>query len=259
MFNKISFYFILIVKKQYSRWHSFEQHIMRYFNSCIFSAELRKKLNQDNASTEEETRHVQVEGLIQHLLNDHSLCWSDVCWIKDNPELQLQNPTLKNYTQAEIENFRSVITTIFCVLSGQGLVTIFRTSHNKSFNRKIIKYLDKRIDYWASYSTRHALAVLDQNDGLDVMISKVHTAATEKEFSHSDICNILDFIKERSQNILRNRSTIQQRNEARKDKFANDRKELAGFDFDKVILYYMIFTCITKYLFEMSIIGIGVL
>ncbi|GBC42943.2 uncharacterized protein OCT59_007997 [Rhizophagus irregularis] len=191
-----------LMKKQYSRWHSFEQHIMRYFNSCIFSAGLQRKLNQDNAPTEEETRYIQVEGLIRHLLDDHSICWSDVCWIKDNPELQLQDPTLKNYTQTEIENFRSVITTIFRVPSGQGIVTTLRTSHNETFNRKILKYLDKWIDYWASYSTRHALAVLDQNEGLDVMISKVHTAATEKEFSHSDICNILKFVKERSQKEL---------------------------------------------------------
>ena len=47
-----------------------------------------------------------MEGLIQHLLDDHSICWSDVCWMKDNPELQLQGPTLKNYTQTEIDNFR---------------------------------------------------------------------------------------------------------------------------------------------------------
>ncbi|GBC04659.1 hypothetical protein RclHR1_00580024 [Rhizophagus clarus] len=44
------------MKKQYSRWYSFEQHIMRYFNSCIFSAELREKNNQNDAPTEEETR-----------------------------------------------------------------------------------------------------------------------------------------------------------------------------------------------------------
>ena len=138
---------ILIVKKQYSHWHSFEQHIMRYFNSCIFSAGLRKKNNQDDAPTEEETRYVQVEGLIRHLLDDHSICWSDVCWMKDNPELQLQGPTLKNYTKAEIDNFRNVITTIFRVPFGQGLVTTLRTSHNETFNRKILKYLDKRIDY----------------------------------------------------------------------------------------------------------------
>jgi len=181
-----------------------------------------------------------VEGLIRHLLDDHSICWSDVCWVKDNPELQLQNSTLKNYTTSEIENFRSVITSIFRLPSGQGLVTTLRTSHNETFNRKILKYLDKRIDYWASYSTRHALAVLDQNDGLDIMISKVRVAATEKEFSHSDMCNILKFVQERSQQNIRNRNTIQQRNEIRKEKFSNDRKELAGFDFDKVILLYII-------------------
>jgi hypothetical protein len=86
---------------------------MRYFNSCVFTAGLRKKNDQGDVPTEEETRYVQVEGLIRHLLDDHSICWSDVCWMKDNPELQLQNPTLKNYTQTDIENFRNMITTIF--------------------------------------------------------------------------------------------------------------------------------------------------
>ena len=208
---------------------------MRYFNSCIFSAGLQKKNNQNDAPSEEETRHVQVEGLIQHLLDNHSICWSDVCWIKDNPELQLQQPTLKNYTEAEINNFRDVITTIFRVPFGQGLVTTLRTSHNETFNRKILKYLDKRIDYWASYSTRHSLAVIDQNDGLDVMISKVRMIATETAFSYSDTCNILKFVQERSRQVIRNRNAIHQRNEARKEQFANEKKELAGFDFDKVI------------------------
>lgn len=227
---------ILIVKKQYSRWHSFEQHIMRYFNSCIFSAGLRKKNNQDDVPTEEETRHIQVEGLIRHLLDDHSICWSDVCWMKDNPELHLQELTLKNYTQTDIDKFRNVITTIFRVPFGQGLVTTLRTSHNETFNRKILKYLDKRIDYWASYSARHALAVIDQNDGLDVMISNVHITAVETEFSYSDKINILKFVQERSRQVIKNRSTIQQRNEGRKEQYANERKELAGFDFDKVIV-----------------------
>ena len=109
------------------------------------------------------------------------------------------------------------------------------TSHNETFNRKILKYLDKRIDYWASYSTRHSLAVIDQNDGLDVMISKVRIIATETAFSYSDTCNILKFVQERSRQVIRNRNAIHQRNEARKEQFANEKKELAGFDFDKVI------------------------
>ena len=114
-------------------------------------------------------------------------------------------------------------------------MTTLRTSHNEMFNRKILKYLDKCIDYWTFYITQHALAILDQNDGLDIMIKKVHTIATEKEFSSSDEYNILKFVQERSQQIVRNRNTIQQRNEMRKEKFSNDRKELAGFDFDKVM------------------------
>ncbi len=150
--------------------------------------------------------------------------------------MQLQKLTLKNYTQIEIENFRSIITTIFCVSFGQGLVTTLCTSYNETFNRKILKYLNKQIDYWASYSTRHALAVIDQNDRLDIMISKIRIAAIEIDFSYSDIYNILKFVQKRSQQVIRNRNTIQQQNEKRKKQFANEKKELASFDFDKVIM-----------------------
>ncbi|CAG8618575.1 8543_t:CDS:2, partial [Diversispora eburnea] len=121
-------------------------------------------------------KHI-IEGLIQHLLGNYNLCWSDICWIKDNLELQLQKPILKNYTQTEINNFKNILTTIFHILFDQGLVTTFRTSYNEAFNRKILKYLDKRIDYWVSYCIRHALVIIDQNNGLDTMISKVYMVA----------------------------------------------------------------------------------
>ncbi|PKC59421.1 hypothetical protein RhiirA1_399965 [Rhizophagus irregularis] len=173
------------------------------------------------------------------------MCWSDVCWIKDNLELQLQSPTLKNYTQANIENFRNVIITIFCVPFGQGLVTTLRTSHNEIFNRKILKYLDKRIDYWASYNTRHALAVLGQNDELDVMMAKVYTAATNKDFSYPDMCNILNFVKERSQKKLVSYKS-KAPEQIRKDLFWPLFGELLR-DFDvivKCIMYCM--SCICK-------------
>ncbi|PKY43188.1 hypothetical protein RhiirA4_457138, partial [Rhizophagus irregularis] len=88
----------------------------------FIDAGLKNKLNQDDAPTEVETRYIQVEGLIQHLLDDYSM-----------------------------SGIANVITTIFRVPFGQGLVTTLRTSHNETFNRKILKYLDKRIDYWASY------------------------------------------------------------------------------------------------------------
>ncbi|UZO15818.1 uncharacterized protein OCT59_007233 [Rhizophagus irregularis] len=179
------------------------------------------------------TLHICVDGNLE--TNKTLAC---ILALKDNPELQLQGPTLKNYTQAEIDNFRNVITTIFRIPVGQGIVTTFRTSHNETFNKKILKYLNKRIDYWASYSAQHVLAVIDQNDGLDAMISKVRVVATGVDFSYSDICNILKFVQERSRQVIKNRSAIQQKNEARKEQYVSERKELAGFDFDKELVSY---------------------
>ncbi|RIA85084.1 hypothetical protein C1645_831335 [Glomus cerebriforme] len=124
----------------------------------------------------------------QHIM---SICWNDICWMKNNPELQLQGSTLKNYTQTEIDNFRNVIIPIFCIPFGQELVTTLHTSHNEIFNRKILKYLD---------NTWHALAVIDQNDGLDTIISSI--IATRIDFSYSDACNILKFVQKKSQQEL---------------------------------------------------------
>ncbi|RIA83832.1 hypothetical protein C1645_833199 [Glomus cerebriforme] len=121
------------IKKQYARYHNFEQHIMRYFNGCVFAVGLKKKNNEPDTPTNEELRHIQVKGLIQHLLNNHELCWK---------ELPIQ----------------------------QSLVTQCRTTHNEAFNRKILRFLDKRIDFWASYKARYALAIIDNNEGLDCMM-----------------------------------------------------------------------------------------
>ena len=52
--------------------------------------------------------------------------------------------------------------------------------------------------------------------------------AIGKDFSYSDICNILKFVQERSQQVIKNHNTIKQRNEARKEQFANEKKELAA-------------------------------
>ncbi len=91
-----------------------------------------------------------------------------------------------------------MIITIFHVPFDQSLVTTLCISHNKIFNRKILKYLDKQIDYWASYSAWYTLAIIDQNDKLDVMISKVHIAVIGIKFSSLDIYNILKFVQKRS-------------------------------------------------------------
>jgi len=120
---------------------------MRYFNGCVFAAGLKKKNNESDAPTNDELRYVQVEGLIQYLLNNYNLCWSEVCWHKENKELQLQSPTLQSFTKIEIERFRQMLLTIFKLPIQQSIATQYRTTHNEAFNQKILQFLDKRIDF----------------------------------------------------------------------------------------------------------------
>ncbi|CAG8472803.1 14459_t:CDS:2 [Gigaspora margarita] len=74
--------------------NSLQNHIMCWFRGCIYSSALRHAAHDSHAPTEEEIHIMQVEGLIYHLQNNHTQCWSDICWTKDDPEIILQEPTL---------------------------------------------------------------------------------------------------------------------------------------------------------------------
>ncbi|CAG8659330.1 26224_t:CDS:2 [Gigaspora margarita] len=96
---------LYIVNKKYIRFHAFEDHIMCWFRGCIYSAALRKVAQDSLIPSEEETRNMQVEGLICHLQNNHSSCWSDICWTKDDLEIILQKPTLCHLSNNQINEF----------------------------------------------------------------------------------------------------------------------------------------------------------
>jgi hypothetical protein len=85
----------------YAKWQKFEQHIMRHYRSCMITAGLRKEDPHMQTPLEAELREAQVQGLVCHLYGDHSLCWPEVCWHKDNPDLELQMPHLINATVSE--------------------------------------------------------------------------------------------------------------------------------------------------------------
>ncbi|CAG8687197.1 8077_t:CDS:10, partial [Funneliformis caledonium] len=193
----------------------FEQYIMRYFNGCVFAAGLKKKNNKLDVPTNEELRYIQVEGLIQHLLNNHNLCWKEVCWHKENEELQLQSPTLQSFTKTEIKGFRQMLLTIFKLPIQQSLVTQYRTTYNEAFNQKILRFLDKRIDFWASYKARYALIIIDNNEGLNCMMRTVREAAQSHDFSLYDQSNIIKFTGERQSQLDCNRNNIAKRNQER--------------------------------------------
>ena len=74
---------------------------MTYFSACVYTAGLRKANDENCDLQEKEIRYVQTEGLLQHLCDNHDLYQSEVCWVKQNPEIQLKEPTLKTCTPIE--------------------------------------------------------------------------------------------------------------------------------------------------------------
>ncbi|UZN99576.1 uncharacterized protein OCT59_000843 [Rhizophagus irregularis] len=136
-----------LLKKQYARYHRFEQHIMRYFNGCVFTAGLRKKNDDPNTPTNEELRYIQVEA-------------------------------------------------------------------------------------------RYALAVIDNNEGLDCMMEGVRKAAKVNKFSTNDQYNISKLVRQRQGQLHHNRNVIDKRNQERAVNYANDQQELQGFDFSQELIPY---------------------
>jgi hypothetical protein len=123
---------------------------------------------------------------------------------------------------------------IFRLPKGQGLVTSTRTSHNEAFNRCKLVFLDKRIDYWKSYTARHACAVMLHNMGLVQMMKQVRSSCATNGFSAVDMLNLGKIAKVITAKQLANRKAITERNAGLHAKFAEDRNELSGVDFSSV-------------------------
>jgi len=207
---------------------------MRYYRGCFFTAGLRKENPELETPKEEEVREVQLQGLVQHLTGNHTLCWPEVCWHKNNPELVLPEPTLENSSAAECSAFRDMLGTIFRMPKGQGIVTAARTSHNEAFNREKLVFLDKKIDYWKTYSTRHACAVMLHNLGFVETMKNISLQCGRMEFSCADLNNLQKMALLIEAKQLANRKAISNRNSSREVMFAAQEVELQGIDFSTV-------------------------
>ncbi|CAG8854483.1 8596_t:CDS:1, partial [Gigaspora margarita] len=152
---------------------------------------------------------------------------------KDDSEIILQEPTLCHSSNNQINEFRKLLEEIFCLPCGQGIVTLNQTSQNEAFNRIKLVYLDKKIDYWQSYSARHAMAILHYNEGYNYLLSELWKIYSEKPFETEDLYNINAIEKEHSEKQRWNVNKIQQCNQIWANNFANERKELGGFNFDQ--------------------------
>ncbi|CAG8729051.1 43579_t:CDS:2 [Gigaspora margarita] len=72
----------------------------------------------------------------------------------------------------------------------QSLITKMCTSQNESVNRIKLNYTDKKQDYPKSYKTRHALAVIHNNNGLLELLQILRQAEEILKFSNQDLLNI---------------------------------------------------------------------
>ncbi|PKB99134.1 hypothetical protein RhiirA5_430232 [Rhizophagus irregularis] len=117
-----------------SMWKDYENTIMTYYNSCVYAASGRKLDENKITVSDAELEKVQIDGLVAHLSDDHSLCWDEVCWRKDNPDIQLKAPHLKEYTPNQREKFRQFLKECFYISTKQSLITHIRTFYNEAFN-----------------------------------------------------------------------------------------------------------------------------
>ena len=214
---------------------------MNYYKRCIFAAAARKESNEDLPLTTELVKHVQVYGLAKHLCGDHSECWPEVCWITQNPELELSEPNLLHCTLEDQRKFTAMLGEIFQLNVGQSLITNARTSQNEAFNRQKLSFVSKLIDYWKTYSTRHALAVIHNNSGLLSMLQDIRAQKGLSAFSENDILNIEHLSNERELQRQRNQQDIHIHNAAKVAKIVQQKKNLEMFDFDQVYKGYTVY------------------
>ena len=66
-------------------WKGYENTIMSYYNSCVYAASGRKLDENKITVSDAELEKVQIDGLVAHLSDNHSLCWDEVCWRNENP------------------------------------------------------------------------------------------------------------------------------------------------------------------------------
>ncbi|CAB4422451.1 unnamed protein product [Rhizophagus irregularis] len=194
-------------------------------------------VNQIFADLKHVTKNIRKNCLLQHLYDNHDLCWSEVCWVKQNPEIQLKEPTLKTRTLFERNQFKLMLESIFKLPIGQGIGTTTRTSQNEAFNRVKLIYTSKLIDYSASYQTRHVLAILHNNEGICEMVN-IARQASNTPLSYQDLLNITKIEKERDQQRINNVGRIEKRNAERALALQNIREDLDSFDWNQELVSY---------------------
>ncbi|CAG8532974.1 14463_t:CDS:10, partial [Dentiscutata heterogama] len=211
------------------------------WSTMFVYAAVARKQNPDTISpTDDDLYVMQSEICVDHLLDNHNKCWAEICLKVQNPKLFLANPNLIRYTESQANALKEFLKKHTKLLPKQSLITTIRTSMNEVFNHVKLNYADKKVDFAKSFSARHGLAVLHNNNGLLEMLEVVRRARNLSEFSKEDQVNIGRIWKQREDKSKCNIAEINKRNVLRAKKIEETRKQIEEFDFSKNLIPYRI-------------------
>ncbi|RIB12705.1 P-loop containing nucleoside triphosphate hydrolase protein [Gigaspora rosea] len=183
---------------------------------------------------------MQSETCVNHLLDNHDNCWVEICWKVQNLKIRLADPNLIGYTQNQANALKEFLKKYTKLPQKQSLITTIRTSMNEAFNYIKLNYTDKKINFAKSFSARHGLAVLHNNNSFLEMLEVIRRAGILPEFSEQDLINIGKIWKQRQDKRNCNIAEINKRNVLQSKKIAETKKQIEEFDFSKDLIPYEI-------------------
>ncbi|CAG8772545.1 14701_t:CDS:2, partial [Cetraspora pellucida] len=123
--------------------------------------------SSNNESTNNSINSESLSCIFEELISKEKLgllILPEVCWIVENPDLEISEPNLTTYNNIQYKNLE-------------------KTSANEAINYLKLNYSDKKTNYPKSFAACHVLAVLYNNVGLLEMLNIVRSAGDLYEFS----------------------------------------------------------------------------
>ncbi|PKB93597.1 hypothetical protein RhiirA5_440853, partial [Rhizophagus irregularis] len=93
-----------------------------------------RKLDENKITVSDAELEKVHDGLVAHLSDNHSFCWDEVCWRKENPDIQLKALHLNEHTFNQKQKFHQFLKECFYIPTKQSLITYIRISYNEAFN-----------------------------------------------------------------------------------------------------------------------------
>ena len=151
--------------------------------------------------------------------------------------MELKTPNLKTYK--EKQEFQKMLANIVRKPIQATLITSTCICQNESMNRIKLMFLDKKVDYWKSFKTRHALAIILNNLGDYELLVRLRTLFDNfSSFTSADLCNLEKICGGRNKKREQTVEKIQQNNASKWQRINEMEQTLTGFDFGQDLIPY---------------------